>query len=163
HVRRLQVHGNQSWPGEYVAVKTLAALVLTCLGMAATCDPAAAAGGRAPGTPLRQTIARVEPNIVKIWGAGGYRGLESYQSGILISAEGHILTVWSYVLDTDYITATLNDGTRYDAKLLAADPRLELAVLKVEARDLPHFDLHAAVDAPAGSRVLAFSNLFGVA
>jgi S1-C subfamily serine protease len=109
-------------------------------------------------------IEEVEPKIVKIYGAGGYRGLEPYQSGMLISAEGHVLTVWSYVLDTDYVTATLNDGRKFDAKLLAADPRLELAVLKIEpAGALPHFDLAAAAAAPAGTRVLAFSNLFGVA
>ena len=52
-------------------------------------------------------IAAAQPKMVKIYGAGGIRGLEAYQSGFLISAEGHVLTVWSYVLDTDYITATL--------------------------------------------------------
>jgi serine protease Do len=143
---------------------TKSSLLLICLALATACAPAAAAGrAKAGDSSLGQTVAQVEPKIVKIYGAGGYRGLEAYQSGFLISGEGHILTVWSYVLDTDYITATLNDGSRYDAKLLAADPRLELAVLKIEARDLPHFDLHAAADGPAGSRVLAFSNLFGVA
>ena len=48
------------------------------------------------------TIDRVQPKIVKIYGAGGFRGMEGYQSGILISPEGHILTAYSYVLDTDY-------------------------------------------------------------
>ena len=45
--------------------------------------------------------------MVKIYGAGGPRGLEAYQSGFLISAEGYILTSWSYVLDTDNITVVL--------------------------------------------------------
>jgi serine protease Do len=101
--------------------------------------------------------------MVKLYGAGGIRGLEAYQSGFLISESGHIATVWSYVLDTDYITATLDDGRRFEAKLVGADPRLELAVLKIEADELAHFDLAAAVPAESGSRVLAFSNLFGVA
>lgn len=109
------------------------------------------------------TIASVQPKVVKIYGAGGFRGLEAYQSGILISAEGHVLTVWSYVLDTETITVTLNDGRRYDAVLVGADPRLELAVLKIEANDLPYFDLSAAATAAVGERVLAFANLFGVA
>ena len=82
---------------------------------------------------------------------------------MLISAEGHVLTVWSYVLDTDYISVTLDDGRKFEAKLLGADPRLELAVLKIDAADLPHFDLAAAAAAEPGTRVLAFSNLFGVA
>jgi serine protease Do len=82
---------------------------------------------------------------------------------MLISPSGHILTTWSYVLDTDYITATLNDGRKFEAKLASFDPRLELAVLKIDAEDLPYFDLAASVPAGAGTRVLAFSNLFGVA
>ncbi len=108
-------------------------------------------------------IAETQPKVVKIYGAGGFRGLEPYQSGMLISPEGHVLTVWSYVLDTDYITVTLNDGRRFEAELVAADPRLELAVLKLDAEDLPHFKLSEAVAATAGTRVLAFSNLYGVA
>lgn len=112
---------------------------------------------------LAATIDAVQPKIVKIYGAGGVRGLEAYQSGFLISAAGHVLTVWSYVLDTDYITATLDDGRRYEAKVVSFDPRLELAVLKIEATELPHFDLAAAVPGESGTRVLALSNLFGVA
>ena len=98
-------------------------------------------------------VAANQPKMVKIYGAGGVRGLEPYQSGFLISPTGHILTAWSYVLDTDYITAALDDGRRFEAKLTGADPRLELAVLKIDAADLPYFDLKAAVPADAGSRV----------
>lgn len=108
-------------------------------------------------------IDTTQPKMVKIYGAGGFNRLEAYQSGFLISAEGHIATAWSYVLDTDHITVTLNDGRRFEAKLLGADPRLELAVLKIEATELPFFDLNAAATADSGTRVLAFSNLFGVA
>jgi serine protease Do len=101
--------------------------------------------------------------MVKLYGAGGIRGLEPYQSGFLVSGEGHILTVWSYVLDTDYVSAVLHDGRKFEARLLGADPTLELAVLKIEAQELPHFELRRSAEAAAGTRVLAFSNLFGVA
>ncbi len=113
--------------------------------------------------PFAAAIAVAQPKMVKIYGAGGPAGLEPYQSGFLISAEGHVLTVWSYVLDTDYITATLNDGRKFEAKLVGADPRLEIAVLKIEAADLDHYDPAASAVADTGARVLAFSNLFGVA
>ncbi len=112
---------------------------------------------------LAGAIEANQPKMVKIYGAGGVRGLEPYQSGFLISDAGHVVTAWSYVLDTDYVTATLNDGRRFEAKLVGADPRLEMAVLKIDGEDLEYFDLAAAVPAEAGSRVLAFSNLFGVA
>jgi S1-C subfamily serine protease len=115
------------------------------------------------GESFAEVIDAQLPKIVKIYGAGGLRGLEAYQSGFLISPDGHLLTVWSYVLDTDYVTAVLNDGHRYEAHLVGADPRLELAVLKIDARDLPYFDLATSVGADSGDRVLAFSNLFGVA
>jgi S1-C subfamily serine protease len=137
----------------------LALAVLSTIG-----KPAFAATKPAPlSASFSGVIADVQPKMVKIYGAGGFRGLEAYQSGFLISAQGHILTVWSYVLDTDYITIVLNDGRKFDAKLVGADPRLELAVLKVEAQNLPFFDLHQAAEARTGSRVLAFSNLYGVA
>lgn len=123
----------------------------------ALCAPAA--GTSSYSTVIQQT----QPKIVKIYGVGGFRGLEAYQSGFLVSAEGHIVTAWSYVLGTEYITVSLDDGRKFDAKLLGADPRLEVAVLKIEADDLPHFDLARSVEARAGARVLAFSNLFGVA
>ena len=70
----------------------------------------AAANTARADTSFADIIAGVQPRIVKIYGAGGLRGLEAYQSGFLISAEGHILTVWSYVLDTEEIQVTLNDG-----------------------------------------------------
>src|SRR6185436_14684291 len=79
---------------------------------------------------LAQSIADNQPKMVKIHGAGGVRGLEAYQSGFLITDQGHVLTVWSYVLDTDYVTVTLDDGRKFEGKVAGADPRLELAVLK---------------------------------
>lgn len=110
-----------------------------------------------------QTIAAVQPKLAKIYGAGGLRGLEAYQSGILISADGYVLTAWSYVLDSDVVTVTLNDGRKFEATLVGADPRLEIALLKIDATELPYFNLDAAIEIGAGDRVLAFSNLYGVA
>ena len=104
-------------------------------------------------SPWRSGIASVQPKIVKLFGAGGLRGLEPYQSGMLISATGHVLTVYSYVLDAETISAVLDDGRRFEAKLLGADPRLEIAVLKIDAADLPHFNLAEAVDGSVGNRV----------
>ena len=131
-------------------------VVFTLVGQIA----AQPAGGETTFAPV---VRRVQPRIVKIYGAGGPRGLEAYQSGFVISSEGHILTVWSYVLDTNFVTAVLDDGRRFKAELVGADPRVEIAVLKIEAEDLQHFNLDDAVELSAGSRILAFSNLFNVA
>ena len=115
------------------------------------------------GTPRPIIRFAAQQRSVKIYGAGGLRGLQSYQSGFLISAEGHVLTVFSHVLDTDTLVVTLDDGRKFDGKLLGVNPRLEIAVLKIEANDLPFFDLKQAAAGMEGTRVLAFSNLFGVA
>jgi serine protease Do len=120
------------------------------------------AGVRAQSS-FAQIVEQVQPKIVKIFGAGGLRGLEAYQSGFLISGEGHILTVWSYVLDSDVVTIYLNDGRKFQAEVVGMDPRTEIAVLKIDGEGLPHFNLEEAVPLEAGSRVLAFSNLYGVA
>jgi len=121
--------------------------------------------GMAPGneTPLSHVIEEAWPKLVKIYGAGGYQGLENYQSGVLISADGHVLTALTHVLDTDYLVAVLDDGRRFDATLVGADPRREIALLKIPADNLEHYKLTDAPQAPAGTLVLALSNAFGVA
>ncbi|HKD38495.1 MAG TPA: trypsin-like peptidase domain-containing protein, partial [Pirellulales bacterium] len=132
-------------------------LTVICAVLVAAARPAQA------GPSLARVTAQVQPKIVKIFGAGGLHGLAIYQSGFLISADGYVLTVWSHVLDVDEVTVILNDGRKFQGKLVGADPRLELALLKIDAQELPHFDLAQSPPAAEGTRVIAFSNLFGVA
>ncbi|HTQ39960.1 MAG TPA: S1C family serine protease [Pirellulales bacterium] len=136
-------------------------LATTCLIALTAFAPLGASTAWAAKTT--DTVREVQRKTVKIYGAGGLRGLEAYQSGFLISADGYVLTVFSHVLDSDTITVTLDDGRKLDGKLVGADPRLEIAVLKIDAADLPHFDLQQAKAGVEGTRVLAYSNLFGVA
>ncbi|RIK83594.1 MAG: serine protease [Planctomycetota bacterium] len=138
-----------------------AALVLIALCAAA--GPAACPSASAAS--LHDAIREAQRKVVKIYGAGGVRGLEAYQSGLLISSEGHVLTVQSYVLDTEDLSVVLDDGRAGSVELIGVDPVRELALLKlnVEDRSLPHFNLAAAPAANVGDRVLAISNLFGIA
>lgn len=138
------------------------------LAMASLCSFAAASeawpDGGQESPSLANVVDNVQPKMVKIFGSGGLAGLEAYQSGFLISAQGHVLTVWSYVLDSEeLLTVVLDDGQRFSAKLVNRDPRLEIAILKIDAADLPHYDLSQAVEPGIGARVLAFTNLYGVA
>jgi S1-C subfamily serine protease len=114
---------------------------------------------------LHDTIRDAQRKVVKIYGAGGIKGLEAYQTGILISPEGHVLTVQSYVLDTEDLAVVLDDGRKFKGEVLGTDPVRELAVIKLPLEDetLPHFDLAAAPSAAIGDRVLAVSNLFNIA
>ena len=104
-----------------------------------------------------------ELKTVKLYGAGGFAGLDSYQSGFFISDKGHILTVWSTVLDVDKVIAVSSDGTRYEAVVVGVDPNLEIAVLATEQPPSSNFELSQSATAKVGERVLAFSNLFGIA
>lgn len=110
-----------------------------------------------------QTIAEAARRVVKIYGAGGLRGLEAYQTGILVAPQGHVLTVMSTVLDSEEIDCVLDDGIRYRGTVLGADPRRQLAVLSLDAADLPSFPLDQTEPADVGTRIFALSNLFAVA
>ncbi|OHB74940.1 MAG: hypothetical protein A2W31_13925 [Planctomycetes bacterium RBG_16_64_10] len=123
----------------------------------------AAASSSGTVASVADTVQVVQSKLVKIHGAGGLRGLEAYQSGLLISADGHVLTALSYVLDSDPVTVTLGDGRRAEATLVGADPVLEIAVLKIGEAGLPYFQLARTAAVGRGTPVLVFSNLFGVA
>ncbi|HTI51303.1 MAG TPA: trypsin-like peptidase domain-containing protein [Planctomycetaceae bacterium] len=133
-------------------------LILASL-LTAGAFPAAAAAADAP----ERVIDRVSRRVVKIFGAGGIRGLHAYSTGFLVSPKGHLVTVWSHVLDDQSVTVVLHDGRRLEGKILGAEPQLDLAVLKIEGDDFPYFDLDDAISAPVGTRVLAYSNMFKVA
>jgi S1-C subfamily serine protease len=134
---------------------------LRCAVVAAVaCLPPA---GFARGDSPQEVIAGAARKVVKIYGAGGLRGLEGYQSGIVVSPDGRIITASSTVLDSEEIDCVLDDGRRFRAQLVGIDPRRELALLSIAAEDLPAFTLVEEAGAGPGARVIALSNLFGVA
>ncbi len=108
-------------------------------------------------------IATSQEKVVKLYGAGGARGLESYQSGVIIDNVGHIVTSWTTVLDVAKVRVVTYDGRRLDATMVGMDPQNELALLKVEDAGLVGFDLNRAAPGTTGQRVFAISNLFGIA
>jgi S1-C subfamily serine protease len=114
---------------------------------------------------LYDAIRSAQSKVVKIYGAGGLKQMEAYQTGILISSEGHVLTVLSYVLDTDDLAVILDDGRKFTGEILGTDPLRELAVVKLAEVEepLPYFDLKQSPTAEVGDRTLAISNLYNIA
>ena len=113
-----------------------------------------------------QTIRQTLPKMVKIIGSGGIAKLHGYSTGFIVRKEGYIATVWNHVLDADEVTVILADGRKYMAKLVNAEPQLDLAILKIKAEglQLPSFDLKKDTGTGSpGTRVLGFSNMFKVA
>jgi S1-C subfamily serine protease len=118
--------------------------------------------------PLTAGARAVNRKLVKLYGIGGYRGLPAYGTGILISPQGHILTVNNHLLNTPDIIVHTYDGRQYRAQALAREPELDAAVLRIEDKvdNLPYFDLATAAARPmaqVGDWVLAVSNAFNIA
>jgi serine protease Do len=110
-------------------------------------------------------IAEAQSKIVKLYGAGGFRGLEGYGTGFLASSEGHVVTSWGPLLDAELPVAVLSDGRRLEGKLVGADPASGIAVLKLQrpGAPFPYFDLADSIELTEGDRFFALSNMFKVA
>ena len=84
-------------------------------------------------------------------------------SGFLISKDGYILTNTHVVGDVDRITVRLADGKEYKAKRIGADPKTEVAVIKIEAgNDLPYLKAGDPQKLLTGEWVVAIGNPFGL-
>ena len=73
-------------------------------------------------SPFPDVARQVNQKIVKIFGAGGLRGLVAYGSAITISPDGFALTAASHLLDTTELRVHLFDGRRAVAKVVVIDP-----------------------------------------
>jgi len=119
---------------------------------------------------VAKVAEEVNPKLVKVYGSGGIRGLPSYGTGILVSADGYFLTAASPMLDTRDLRVHLWDGRRYHCKLVATEPELDVALAKIDTKEpldnLPFYDvpeLAKRKNAEAGTGVLGFSNAFQTA
>ncbi len=84
-------------------------------------------------------------------------------SGFIISTDGYILTNNHVVGEVDSITVTLQDGRKLDAKVIGTDPKSDVAVIKVEADNLPVIELGDSDALDIGEWVIAIGNPFGLA
>ena len=86
----------------------------------------------------------------------------SLGSGVIASADGLVLTNHHVVEGADEIEVLLADGSRARAKLVGSDPETDVAVLRIEGKDLPAIEFGDSEDARVGDVVLAIGNPFGV-
>ena len=82
-------------------------------------------------------------------------------SGFIFSNDGYILTNYHVVEDSSAITVTMYDGTGYDAKLIGYDEGNDVAVLKIEAKDLVPVVLGDSDKINVGDNVVAIGNPLG--
>src|SRR3954469_13183206 len=81
--------------------------------------------------PYDKVALDANEKLVKLFGAGGYRGAESFGTGILVSPKGHILTAAAPFLDGRELRLHLPDGRKYAFKVKAIEPEFDAAVLEI--------------------------------
>jgi len=87
----------------------------------------------------------------------------SLGSGVLVSPEGVILTNHHVISDADEIDVAFSDGRKFKAKIIGSDPETDIAVLKIEPKQLPIPITLGKIDSVhVGDTVLAIGNPFGV-
>jgi serine protease Do len=129
-------------------------------------------------TAITEAVAQVAPAVVTVQtetvergpidpfdaffgGRSGPRVLPGLGSGFITRADGIVITNAHVVVGASRISVALSDGTMFPARLLGADTLNDLAVLKIEGRDLPVVRLGNSSDLIVGEWAIAIGNPFG--
>lgn len=148
------------------------------------------AQGRSPDVKVRYSdhsynegIMKVAPSVVSIYSSettykapvSGFEGEDntpviaprerrstSQGSGVIISSTGYVLTNWHLIKDADDINIVLSDGSLHQAQIIGKDTETDLAVMRINATDLPFVEINPAFGLRVGDIVLTIGNPFGV-
>ena len=144
----------------------------------------------APGVSYADVVSRVSPAVITIHSQMRVRAPQQYPfmddpmfrqffgdrmpqqqpeqrrsglgSGVIISTDGYILTNHHVVDGAEQIKVDLNDNRTLDAKVVGSDPPSDLAVLKIDATNLPVLALGDSDKVRVGDVVLAIGNPLGI-
>lgn len=86
----------------------------------------------------------------------------SLGSGVIVSSDGYILTNTHVVKDADKIKVLLSDKREFSGKVVGNDPKTEISVIKIDAKDLPTVTVGNSDTLKVGEIVLAVGNPFGL-
>jgi serine protease Do len=129
-------------------------------------------------TAITEAVARVSPSVVTVQtevveavpadfyeqffgGRSGRRTSAGLGSGFIVKPDGVIVTNAHVVSGATRISVALRDGTRYQAKLLGSDETNDLAVIKIDAKNLPVAPLGSSSDLLIGEWAIAIGSPFG--
>lgn len=129
------------------------------------------AGGNKTAGTYEQVAAAVSPTVVEIttesvttdtsfWGGGNYI-VSGAGSGVIISEDGLIITNNHVVSGASTIKVKLTDGTEYTASLIGTDSDSDVAVIKVDATNLPFALIGDSDELKVGQEVVAVGNPLG--
>jgi len=132
--------------------------------------PEISGGGNLDVSPVVEIAEQVGPTVVGVSNRGrvqDFFGRSSVQergsgSGVIIDARGYIVTNYHVIEEASEIIVSLADGRKIEAELVGSDPRTDLAVLKVNAKDLPVAVLGDSSKIKTGELVVAIGNPLGI-
>ncbi|MEO8910867.1 MAG: trypsin-like peptidase domain-containing protein [Gemmatimonadaceae bacterium] len=161
-----------------------AAVVIACQGASSSQSaaqsslPQATTINSSRRTAITDAVARVSPAVVTVQtevmervpadafeqffgGRSGQRATAGLGSGFIIRPDGAIVTNAHVVAGATRIQVALRDGTTYPARLLGIDETNDLAVLKIDAKNLPVAPLGSSSDLLIGEWAIAIGNPYG--
>src|ERR1043165_4813197 len=109
---------------------------------------------------IAAVVNRVAPSVVNIRVTAGERGQGS-GSGFIIARDGFILTNSHVVHGARELEVTLHDARVYPAQLIGTDPETDLAVIPIDAPDLPHVRLADSAGIRVGQIAVAIGSPYG--
>lgn len=118
-------------------------------------------------TKVVRTSVQRDPFYEFFYGPGsGSREFKQYGSGsgsgVIVSSEGYIVTNNHVIDEASEIEVILNDNSKYSAKIIGTDPSTDIAVLKIDAKDLKAIPIGNSDDVRIGEWVLAVGNPFNL-
>ena len=117
----------------------------------------------APGDPFEDFLRRFFERQSFSADRDAGRPFEGMGSGFIVDAEGYVVTNYHVIEHAEEIFVTLGDGTQLQAFLQGADPKTDLALLRVESEEpLPYVALGESDDLRVGDWVIAIGNPFGL-
>ena len=160
-----------------IPVPLVAAALLSAGPLAAQPSSSSTSSQAARRTPVVAVAEKASPAVVNVSAEStvrdadpffgmffgrGERRTQSLGSGLIIDANGVVVTNAHVIEGASRIVVTTLDGRELDADLLGSDRDADLAVLKVKARGLPAVPLGRSSDLMIGETVIAIGNPFGL-
>ena len=112
----------------------------------------------------QEIYAKCAPSIVCLTAAAENKlAYYSWGTGIIISADGYIITNTHIISGCDTVTVELYNGDEYEAKLVGADTLSDISILKIEAKGLTPAEFASSSRLSVGDKVVAIGNPLGEA
>ena len=111
---------------------------------------------------LREAASATPPPVMQQKTSRGGMIETSLGSGVIVNPEGYVLTNNHVINGAEGIMVSLQDGREMTASIVGVDPETDLAVLKIDLKDLPHLNLVDSSKGEIGDVVLAIGNPFGL-